>query len=270
MNTEIMRRAFDYAASKDLLISQHCEDHNLTENFAMNESALSYKLGLKGYPNVAEEVIVERDTRLSEYCGNRRYHVQHISAAGSVSIVRKAKAKGLRVTCEVTPHHFALDESVLVNYDTNHKMNPPLRGTIDIEACLEGLKDGTIDCIASDHAPHASHEKDVEYENAPSGISGLETSLGLSLTYLVHKDVITIEKLIEKMSINPRRIIKQPDVKIEEGELANITIFDPEEEWVVNKNDFKSRGKNTPFDGLPLKGKAKYAINNNKIYKSIL
>jgi len=264
MNSEVMRRAFDFSSSRDLLISQHCEDQNLTKDFAMNESVLSYKLGLRGYPDVAEEIIVSRDLKLASYLGNRRYHVSHISTTGAINVVREAKKKGLRVSCEVTPHHFSLNQDVLVGYNTNHKMNPPLRNQEDVNTIIEALRDGTIDCIASDHAPHALHEKDVEFEKAPYGIIGLETSLGLTLTNLMHTGVLTLSQVIEKMSVNPRKILNLPAVEIKVGAKANLTIFDPNEEWIVDKKNFQSKSKNTPFDGFKLKGKPKFTINNGQ------
>lgn len=267
LSSETMRRIFDYAATKDLLISQHCEDISLTSGFAMNEGYYSDKLGLKGYPSVAEEIIIARDIMLSEYCGNRRYHVSHISTKGAVRIIRDAKQRGLRISCEATPHHFSISEELLTGYNTNYKMNPPLRTNEDIEALLEGLSDGTIDCIASDHAPHARHEKDVEFEIAPNGIIGLETTLGLSMTNLVHTGILSMNQLIEKLSINPRKLLKLPKILIEEGNSANITILAPDEEWVVDQEAFRSKSKNTPFNGYRLKGKPKYTINNNKIYR---
>jgi dihydroorotase len=270
MDTEMMRRAFEYASTKDLLISQHCEDHSLTEGFAMNEGMYSSKLGLKGSPSVAEEIIVSRDIMLSEYCGNCRYHVSHISTQGSVRLVRDAKARGLRITCEVTPHHFTLTEDLLVSYHPNLKMNPPLRTKEDLDEIIQGLLDGTIDCIASDHAPHALHEKDVEFEIAPNGIIGLETSLALSLTNLVHKNYLSLSQLIEKLSTNPRKVLGFDPISIRDGEEANLTIFDPEEEWLVDVVNFKSKAVNTPYNDMKLKGKPKYAINNGEMIKSSL
>jgi len=269
-NSEVMKRAFDYAATKNILISQHCEDHGLTESFSANEGVVSSKLGLKGYPSVAEEIILMRDIMLAEYCGNRGYHASHISTKGSVRIVRDAKARGLKVSCEVTPHHFTLTDDLLVSYDTNLKMNPPLRTSEDIQGIIEGLQDNTIDCIVTDHAPHALHEKEVEYEKAPNGIVGLETSLGLVLTKLYHSNVLTLNSIIEKMSINPRNILKLKEINVAENEPANLTIFAPDEEWVVDKKIFKSKSKNTPYDGFKFKGKPKYSINNKQITKSIL
>ena len=265
-SSDVMRLIFDYAATKDLLIAQHAEDHALTEHFAMNEGALSDKLGLKGYPNVAEEMIVARDIMLSEYCGRRRYHVSHISTNGAVRMVKDAKNRGLRVTCEVTPHHFSLDDRNVATYNTHYKMNPPLRRQRDIDAIIEGLKDGTIDCIATDHAPHAVHEKDVEYEQAPLGIVGLETSLAASLTYLYHAGHLTLNQVIEKMSVNPRRILQLPQIILDKGSKANLTIFDPDEEWQVDTLKFKTKARNCPYEGMRLKGKPKYSFNNNKMY----
>jgi dihydroorotase len=269
-NSNTMRRAFDLASFKDYLIAQHCEDTDLTGQFDMNESEYSIQFGLKGYPSVAEETILNRDILLSEYCGNRRYHAQHISTKNSVEIIRQAKKKGLRVTCEVTPHHFTLSEYLLCDHDTNLKMNPPLRSDSDIQALKDGLKDGTIDAIATDHAPHTKSEKDVEFNKAPNGILGLETSLGLSITKLVNEGYLTLSQLIEKMSDNPRRVLGLSQIKIKEGEKANLTIFDPSEEWIVDSNLFKSKSTNSPFEKMKLIGKVKFAINNNKIYKSNL
>jgi len=270
MNSNVMRRAFEYAGTRDLLLSQHCEDHNLTEDFTANEGVMSDRLGLKGYPSVAEEIILSRDIMLAEYFGNRRYHAQHISTAGSVELIREAKAKGLNVTAEVTPHHFVLTDEVLVEYDTRHKMNPPLRTQKDIDAILEGLADGTIDVIATDHAPHALHEKHVEFDRAPYGILGLETALGLSFNYLVHQGVLTINQLIEKFTVNPRKILKLPEIYFKPGNNANMTIFDLNESWTVDRNKFKSKSINSPFNEFRLKGKPKYSINRNQLYKSDL
>jgi len=267
MDSEVMKRAFDYASTKDLLLAQHCEDHTLTSDFAMNEGVLSGKLGLKGYPTVAEEIIIARDLRLSEYCGNRRYHIQHISTKGAVYLVKDAKKNGLRVSCEVTPHHFTNTDDDLITYNPNLKMNPPLRSKQDLDAVIEGIKDGTIDCIVTDHAPHATHEKEVEYEKAPYGIIGLETALGLTITRLVNNNIIDLKKLINMMSVTPRKILHLQDLLIKENEKANLTIFDPNEKWVVDSHKFKSKARNTPYNGMELSGKPKYTINNNQIYK---
>jgi dihydroorotase len=265
-----MRRAFDYAATKDLLLSQHCQDMSLTEDACVNESKLSYNLGLKGMPNIAEDIIISRDIMLAEHCGNRRYHVQHISTKGSVDLIREAKERGSRITAEVTPHHISLTEDVTSTYDTSFKMNPPLRQRADIEALIEGLKDGTIDCIVTDHAPHALVEKEVPFDTAPFGIIGLETSLGIILTKLYHTQLLDLNTIIEKMSVNPRAILGLDAIKIEENELANLIIFDPDAEWIPDLKNFKSKSENSPFVGIPLKGKPVYTINNKQCIKSIL
>jgi len=270
MDSEVMKRAFDYASTRDFLIAQHCEDHTLTHDFSMNEGAISGKLGLKGYPSVAEELIVSRDIRLAEYCGNRLYHIQHVSTKGAILLIRNAKKRGLRVTCEVAPHHFTNSEEELVSYDSQLKMNPPLRTKEDIETILECIQDGTIDCIVTDHAPHALHEKHVEFEKAPYGIIGLETSLGLTMTKLVHEKIIDMTKMIELMSVNPRKILKLKDIYIKDGEKANLSIFAPNEEWIVDAKKFKSKSENSPYIGWKLKGKPKFTVNNNQIYKSEL
>lgn len=265
-DSNVMRTLFDYAATRDLLLAQNCEDVNLTHEFSMNESDVSDKLGLKGYPYIAEEIIVARDVMMSEYCGRRRFHVQHISTNGSVRIIREARSRGLRVSSEVTPYHFTLIDKELVTYNTSFKMNPPLRRMRDRDAIIEGLVDGTIECIVSDHSPHALHEKDVEYEIAPFGVIGLETTLALTLTYLYHTKVLSMSQIIEKISTNPRRILKLDEIDLSEGKKANLTIFDPNEEWLVDKMGFMSKGQNTPFNGVKLKGKPKYTINNNQVH----
>jgi dihydroorotase len=271
MNSDVMKKAFDYASSRNLLISQHCEDHNLTDGFTANESKLTTKLGLKGYPSIAEEIILYRDIEIAKFVGKDcRYHAAHLSTKGSVNLVRRAKAKGYNVTCEVTPHHFTLTEELVTTYDTNIKMNPPLRQQEDVDAMITGLVDGTIDCIATDHAPHALHEKDVEFDRAPNGIIGLETSLGLSLTFLVHTNKLTISQLIEKMSVNPRKILGLKPIEIKTGATANLLIFAPDEEWVVNKDLFKAKSKNTPYNQYKLKGKPKFTINNNLLHTCVL
>lgn len=271
MNSDVMRKAFDYADSRNLLISQHCEDHKLTEGFTANESKLTTKLGLKGYPSIAEEIILYRDIEIAKFVGkNCRYHASHLSTKGAVDLVRKAKSEGYNVSCEVTPHHFVLTEDIVATYDTNVKMNPPLRAQDDVNAIIEGLADGTIDCIATDHAPHALHEKDVEFDRSPNGIIGLETSLGLCLNFLVHTKKLSINQLIEKMAVNPRKVLGLPAVEIKNGEKANLSIFAPDEEWVVNKDAFKAKSKNTPFNQYKLKGKPKYSINNNQLHTCVL
>ena len=265
-SSEMLRRAFDYATTRDLLISEHCEEHSLTKNFAMDECELSIKLGLKGYPRIAEELIVARDILLAEYCGNRRLHLQHISTKGSIELIRNAKSKGLRVSCEVTPHHLFLSNDLLDSYNTNLKMNPPLRSKEDIKALIEGIKDGTIDCIATDHAPHHVDEKLNPFDSAPFGISGLEIALGLCLK-LVQEGVLTKRALIEKMTVNPAKILGLNEGNIKTGSLANIVIIDESKEYKVKSGDFVSKGKNTPFDGWTLRGLPVYTIYKGIIYE---
>ena len=269
-SAEMMRIAFEYAASKDLLLAQHCEEHLLTKDFAMNESNISMKLGLKGYPRIAEEIIISRDIKLAEYLGNRRYHIQHLSTSGAVDAIRVAKVRGLRISCEVTPHHLWFSEDNLRTFDTNYKMNPPLRTDSDIAALLYGLRDRTIDCIVSDHAPHSAEECEVEFEKAPNGIVGLETMLGAVLTLLHYKQRFELKKIITLLAVNPRKIIGLPQVEIKEGVKANLTIFAPDEKWRVDKNKFLSKGRNTPFAGIRFIGKPKFIINNNQFIKSEL
>lgn len=268
--SDVMKQAFEYAAEKDLILSQHCEDIGLTDDFVMNESDLSGKLGLKGYPRIAEEIILYRDIKMAEYYGNRRYHAQHLSTVGAIDLVRYAKTKKQRVTCEVTPHHFVLTEENMRTYNADYKMNPPLREVLDVEGIIEGIIDGTVDCIATDHAPHTEKEKQNDLSTAPNGVIGLETALGLSMTYLVHKNHISINRLVEMLTVNPRRILDLNQPKIGLGEQANVTIFAPDEEWTVDKTKFKSKSVNSPFGGFVLKGKPKYTINNNKFVECIL
>jgi dihydroorotase len=270
MDSDVMRDAFNYSKKEDLMLSQHAQDMSLTKKACMNDSLLAEDLGLTGWPNVAEDIIVARDILLAEYCRNRRYHVQHISTKGTVELIRTAKKKGLRVSAEVTPHHIALTEDVVKTYDTKFKMNPPLRKQEDVNALIEGLKDGTIDCIVTDHAPHASDEKAVPFATAPFGITGLETSLGVILTKLYHTGILDLTTIIERMAVAPRKLLEIEPVKIEVDEKANLVIFNPDEEWVPKFETSKSKSENCPFYGIPLKGKPVYAVNNNQIVKSIL
>ncbi|MDR0926659.1 MAG: dihydroorotase [Ignavibacteria bacterium] len=269
-SAEMMKRAFEYAGPNDYLIAQHCEEHTLTKNFSMNESDVSTKLGLIGYPSVAEAIIIQRDIALAEYAGNCRYHVQHISTSAGVNLVKSSKLKGLRVSCETTPHHIYFTDDKLMTYDVNYKMNPPLRKQADIDAIIEGLRDGTIDCIASDHAPHSSEECEVEFEKAPTGVVGLETSIGAALTLLYHRHKFNLKEIISLFSVKPRKILNLQQVIIEKGVSANLTIFSPNKEWVVDKNRFKTMGRNTPFHREIFCGKPEYIINNNFMVKSEL
>ncbi|MGD8782395.1 MAG: dihydroorotase [Ignavibacteria bacterium] len=260
----ILKSAMEYTKMYDTPIIEHCEDESLADG-AMNESAVSTLLGLPPLPSVSEDLVVMRDILMAEYVG-ARVHIAHISSKNAVEMVRHAKKKGIKVTAEVTPHHFTLSDESLKTYDTNYKMNPPLRTREDVKAIVEGLKDGTIDCIASDHAPHSSEEKDYEFIFAPNGILGLETELGIALTELYHKKVLTIEQIVEKLSIKPRQILNIPVPEIKEGEKAELTIFDADEIWTVDLKLQKSKSKNSPFDKRLLTGKPTAVINNSKMY----
>jgi dihydroorotase len=264
-DAELMRRALEYAAMFKKPIIQHAQDVPLTRGGVMNEGFTATALGLAGWPGVAEEIMVSRDIRLAEYTGGR-YHVAHLSTAGTVQIVREGKARGIPVTCEVAPHHFTLTDDAVRSYDTNTKMNPPLRTAKDIEAILQGLRDGTVDVIATDHAPHSFDEKEVEFQQAPFGIVGLETAVGLAITELVLRNVISLSQMVEKFSVNPRRILNLPPIVIAEGSMANLTLIDPAEQWVVDPRVFKSKSKNTPFGGRRLTGKAIGVMNNGQVF----
>jgi dihydroorotase len=264
-DAELMRRALEYAAMFKKPIIQHAQDLPMTKGGVMHEGFASTELGLAGMPSIAEDIMVARDITLAEYTG-AQYHVAHISTAGATDLVRRAKGRGLNVTCEVTPHHFTLTDDAVRSYDTNMKMNPPLRTRDDVEAVKKGLQDGTIDVIATDHAPHSYDEKQVEFPAAPFGIVGLETALGLSLTELVHKGVLSLYQLVEKFSVNPRNILHLPQIRITEGESANLTIFDPLTEWTVDPAVFKSKSKNTPFGGVRLTGRPMGVVNNKQVY----
>jgi dihydroorotase len=260
-DAEIMRRALEYSAMFDRPIIQHAQDLPLTRGGVMHEGAVSTALGLPGMPGIAEDLMVARDLQLVEYTGGR-YHVAHVSTAATVQLVREARSRDLPVSCEVTPHHFTLIDEAVRGYDSNTKMNPPLRPRSDLEGVLEGLRDGTIEVIATDHAPHSFDEKQVEFPAAPFGIVGLETALGLVLTELFYKHVLSLQQIVEKLSLHPRRILGLPPVTIEEGAAANLTIFDPAVEWVVSPELFRSRSRNTPFGGMRLKGRPVGIINN--------
>jgi len=267
-SAEIMRRALEYSSMYGVPVIQHAEEPTMTAGGCMNEGVTSTRLGMIGIPPIAEELMVARDIILLGYVPRARYHVAHISTRGALDQVRRAKAAGLNVTAEVTPHHFALTEEVVKSFDTNTKMNPPLRTSVDVDALIQGLRDGTIDVIASDHAPHTIDEKEVEYTQAPFGIVGLETSVGLSLTELYHKKILTIAQVVEKLSTSPRRILSLPTIEFKEGAVANITLLDPEAEWTVDPRRFRSKSKNSPFGGFKLKGRSIGVINNGSVLLS--
>ncbi len=263
-NAGVLRNALEYSLNFGTPIIEHCEDESMADG-VMNEGLISTTLGLPGVPKVAEDLVVIRDIMLAEFTGGK-VHIAHISSKKSVELVRQAKKNKINVTAEVTPHHFSLTDDLLKSYDTNYKMNPPLRTRADAEAMIEGLKDGTIDCIASDHAPHAIEEKEMEFIFAPNGIIGLETELSLVMSDLVHKKHLTISQVIEKMAINPRKILNIPIPQIKIGEVANLTIFDPNLIWTVDINKFKSKAKNSPFDKRLMTGKSIAVVNKGKMF----
>ncbi len=260
MDGRLFRRALEYAQLFDLPVIQHCEDLNLSKGGVMHEGAYSARLGLKGIPSAAEDTMVSRDLILAEATGGK-YHVAHLSTRRAVEMVRRAKAEGAKVTAEVTPHHFTLTDAAVAEYDTNAKMNPPLRSQDDVDAVREGIADGTIDAIASDHAPHHINLKMLEFDRAPFGITGLETAVGLSLTRLK----LPLPRLIEMLSLNPQRIMKVTPWGIFEGSDAHLTILDPTRKWKFDVNQSKSRSRNTPFHGWDLTGKAVATIVGGKL-----
>ncbi|MDP2854237.1 MAG: dihydroorotase [Smithellaceae bacterium] len=258
MDAALLRRALEYASSLDLPVIQHCEDKNLSGGGLMNEGYYATILGLPGIPAIAEDVMVARDILIAEYT-RTRIHIAHVSTAGAVLLIRDAKARGLNVTAETAPHYFTLTDESLQEYDTNYKVSPPLRSASDIAAIKEGLADGTLDAIACDHAPHGRTDKEVEFEYAANGISGLETSLGLSLN-LWHDGILPLPELIAKMSCNPARILNLDKGRLAIGSDADITIINPDLPWIVDVKSFHSRGKNSPFHGRSLKGRAVMTI----------
>ena len=262
-DSSLMRKAMVYASMFDRVIIDHCEDPALFEGGQINEGRVSTLLGLTGIPAAAEEIMVARDILLAKEMGTR-VHIAHISTKGSVELIRKAKSDGVMVTCEVTPHHLTLTEEAVRGYDTNAKVNPPLRTQEDLKALLEGLKDGTIDAIATDHAPHHIDEKDIEFDKAAFGLVGLETALGLVLTKIVGEGGLSLNKAVEKMTSGPAKILGLHMGTIKIGAPADITVIDPNRVWTVDKDKFFSKGRNTPFNGWELKGKAVLTIVDGK------
>ncbi|MEK6605146.1 MAG: dihydroorotase [Nitrospirota bacterium] len=253
MNAMVMRRALEYARAFDLPVVDHCECMHLSEGGCMHEGQVATEMGLHGIPSASEDVMVARNLALAELTGGR-LHLAHLSTAGSVRMVREAKARGIRVTAEACPHHFLLTEEAVREFNTNAKMNPPLRSRKDVEAVKAGLKDGTIDVIATDHAPHAAFEKEREFDYAPFGIVGLETAWGLALV-LAEEGVLTVEQVVSALTIQPARAFGLAKGTLAVGADADVTIVDPEAQWVVDPGQFKSKGRNTPFAGWKLKGR---------------
>jgi dihydroorotase len=262
-NSMLMRRALEYAKTFDLPIISHCEDLQLSADGAMHEGKVSLQLGLKGVPGAAEEVMVYRDLTLAALTG-ARLHIAHVSTAGSVAIIRLAKAMGLAVSAETAPHYFSLTDAAVLGYNTHAKVNPPLRTEMDVRSIKEALRDGTLDAVASDHAPHSSLEKELEFNAAAFGLIGLETSLGLTLK-LVHDGTLNLIQAIERLSTGPARVLGVAGGTLEVGVPADITIIDLNREWTVDAGTFASKSRNCPFDGWTLKGKAVMTIVGGKV-----
>lgn len=264
-NAGIMRRAMQYARDFDLPVIDHCEDKSLSSGGVMHEGKISLLLGLKGMPALAEEIDVVRDILLAKETG-AHIHIAHVSTKGAIEAVRRAKNEGINVTCEVTPHHFTLIDKSVEGYDTNTKMAPPLRSEEHLEAIIEGIKDGTIDAIATDHAPHHGDEKALEYDSAPFGITGLETAIGLAFNELVHKGVIDLVRLVEMCSANPARIFRLAGRgTLAAGSIADVTIIDPELAWTYGAAESRSKSRNTPFDGWQFCGATVATIVAGKV-----
>jgi len=266
MNPLLLRRAMEYAKTFNLPLLVHCEDLDLRADGVMHEGRVSLELGLKGIPAAAEEIMVFRDLELARLTRSR-LHIMHVSTRGSVALIRRAKGQGLKVTAETAPHYFTLTDEAVRGYNTHAKVNPPLRTAADVVAIKEGLRDGTLDAIASDHAPHGSLEKDVEFSEAAFGLIGLETSLGLTLR-LVHEGVISLMQAVALMSANPARILDIPGGTLAVGAPGDVTIIDLSREWTVDVRDFASKSRNCPFDGWNLKGRAAMTIVGGEVVSS--
>ncbi|HEY5297654.1 MAG TPA: dihydroorotase [Verrucomicrobiae bacterium] len=288
-NNELMRRACEYAKMFDLPVMDHCQDYSLVTDGVMHEGYWSTALGLRGWPSAGEEMMVARNILLAELTG-AKIHCQHLSAAGSVALLREAKKRGVSISGEACPHHFVLTDAAIAgsekfwatdgkilaasqndelpswpNYDTNFKMNPPLRSAKDREAILEGLADGTIEILCSDHAPHCDYEKEVEFDHAPFGITGLETELSLSLMQLVRTKRISLPEMIAKYTVNPARLLNLPKGTLSVGADGDVTVFDPDAEWIFRTEESASKSKNSPFNNWKLKGKAVATVVAGKI-----
>jgi len=260
----MMRTALEYARTFGIPVADHCEDMSLATGGAMHEGIVSTRMGLKGIPAAAEEVMVARDILLAELTGGH-VHLCHMSTRGSVELIRRAKERGIRVTAEACPHHFSLTHEACVGYNTNAKMNPPLREAEDVDAIREGLKDGTIDCVATDHAPHHYDAKEREFDDAPNGIIGLETALGLSITELVGRGLLTLPQLLYRMSTAPARIFNLPAGTLATGAPADLVVIDPGVKWTVQPETFLSKSRNTPFAGRELTGRAELTIVRGQV-----
>jgi dihydroorotase len=267
-NADLMRRVMEYAAMFNIPVLTHCEDKTMTADAVMNEGIVATMLGLRPWPRQAEEIMIWRNVLLAELT-NCRLHIQHVTTAGAVEAIRWAKSRGINLTCETCPHYFSLTDEALANYDTNAKCNPPLRTAADVEAIKQGLADGTIDVIATDHAPHAQEDKEVELQDAAFGMVGLETALSLVITNLVKPGVMDLPKAISKLTIEPARALGISAGTLTEGAPADITIIDPEFVNVVRSSEFRSMGRNTPFEGAKLFGKVVTTFVGGEIVHSV-
>ncbi len=264
-NPDIMRRALEYSKMFGIPVITHAEDNYLCGDGVMNESYESTRLGLVGRPAVGEEIAILRDIKLCQFVGGR-LHIAHVSTAGGVEAVRQAKKEGVNVTAETAPQYFSLtDDEIGKEFNTNLRVNPPIRTKKDVDAIIKGLVDGTIDCIASDHAPHSEEEKDCEFDQAPPGMIGLETTLGLVKTRLIDKGYLSWADALRKMTYNPARILKLPGGTLKEGSCADVTIIDSDKKWVVNKDKFRSKSKNSPFIGWKLSARVACTILNGRV-----
>ena len=263
-NNELMRCAVEYAKMFDLPVMDHCQDEAMTQNAAMNEGVMSTRLGLRGWPHAAEDVIVSRNVILSTYTG-AHIHLQHISSKYSVDIIRRAKGRGVRITAEATPHHLALTEAALAGYDPNFKMNPPLRTEEDRRALIEGLRDGTIDCVATDHAPHTDYEKDKEFDYAPFGVIGLETALPVVLDVLHRQGKFSLPDVIALMTHKPARLLNLPGGTLAADAVADVTLFDPDEKWLYDAEAGFSKSGNSPWHRQTLTGRVKTTIVSGRV-----
>jgi dihydroorotase len=264
VSAHLMRTALEYAQAFDIPVIDHCEEPTLARGGSMNEGMMSARLGLRGIPAEAEEIMVIRDILLARRTRGH-VHLAHMSTAGSVELIRWGKERGINVTAEVTPHHLTLTEAAVGGFDTSAKMNPPLRTEADVEALREALRDGTIDLVATDHAPHHYDAKEREFADAPFGIVGLETALALVVTELVEKGIIDFPTLVDRMSTRPARLFHLSGGSLAEGSIADVTVFDPAREWVVDPSKFLSKGRNTPYAGDRLRGRAVYTIVGGRV-----
>jgi dihydroorotase len=263
-SAQLMRTALEYARTFGIPVADHCEEPTLAAGGAMNEGLTSARLGLRGIPAEAEEIMAIRDILLARLTGGH-IHLCHMSTRGSVELIRWGKERGINVTAEVCPHHLSLTDAAVEGYDTNAKMNPPLRTQADVEALQRAVEDGTIDVIATDHAPHHYDEKEREFADAPNGIVGLETALAVNLTWLVHSGILGLPLLVERMACSPARLFKLPGGTLRKGALADVTVFDPDAEWTVDPARFASKGRNTPYGGQTLRGRVDLTVVDGRV-----